>query len=64
MKISKELMPVAWHPTKLWDWFMSEHEEKRNKRFLIYKKQYNDKVMYIVTAFYNLNSILKVDQCD
>ena len=22
--ISKELMPVAWHPTKWWDWCMPE----------------------------------------
>ena len=24
----KELMPVAWHPTRWWDWFMPEDEER------------------------------------
>ena len=27
---SKELMPVAWHPTKLWDWHVSKNEKKKN----------------------------------
>ena len=26
---SKELMTVAWHPTKWWDWCMPGDEEKR-----------------------------------
>ena len=26
--IAKELMHVAWHPTRWWDWCMSEHEKK------------------------------------
>ena len=26
--LSKELMPVAWHPTIWWDWCMSEDETK------------------------------------
>ena len=27
-KISKELIPVACHPTRWWDWFMREDEKK------------------------------------
>ena len=27
--ISKELMSVAWHPTRRWDWGFSENEKKR-----------------------------------
>ena len=27
--ISKEIMRVAWHPTKYWDWCMPVDEEKR-----------------------------------
>ena len=27
-ELRKELMPVAWHPDKRWDWLMSEDEEK------------------------------------
>ena len=26
--INKELMPVAWHPTRWWDWCMSGDENK------------------------------------
>ena len=26
--IRKELMPVAWHPTKWWNWSISENEKK------------------------------------
>ena len=26
--LSEELMPVAWHPAKLWDWCLSEDEKK------------------------------------
>ena len=33
-KIKDELMPVAWHPSKWWDWCMSEDEKKRQKKFL------------------------------
>ena len=29
-KMRKELLPVAWHPTRCWDWCMSE-DEKRKK---------------------------------
>ena len=26
--VSKELMPVAWHPAKWWDWSLPEDEKK------------------------------------
>ena len=26
--ISKELVPIAWHPTKWWDWCIVEDEKK------------------------------------
>ena len=31
--ISKEMMPVAWHPTRWWDWCVSEAEKKGKKKF-------------------------------
>ena len=27
-ELSEELRPVAWHPSKWWDWCMSEDEKK------------------------------------
>ena len=30
--ISKELMPVAWHPTRWQDWCMPEDEKKKKKK--------------------------------
>ena len=27
-KIDKELVPVAWHPTRGWDWCLSENKKK------------------------------------
>ena len=27
-KKSEELMPIAWHASRWWDWFMSENEKK------------------------------------
>ena len=33
-KIDEELMPVAWHPTTVWDWCMSQTEKKRSKIIL------------------------------
>ena len=26
--MDKELLPVAWHPTRMWDWYMSKDEKK------------------------------------
>ena len=27
-KLIEELMPVAWHPNRWWDWWVSEDEKK------------------------------------
>ena len=27
-QIKKELMPIAWHPSRYWDWCMSEDEKQ------------------------------------
>ena len=27
-QIKKELMPIAWHPSRYWDWCMSEDEKR------------------------------------
>ena len=27
--IKKELIPIAWHPSRYWDWCMSEDEKKK-----------------------------------
>ena len=29
--IKKELLPIAWHPSRWWDWCMSEDEKKGQK---------------------------------
>ena len=26
-KINEELMPIAWHPTRVWDWCMTKDEK-------------------------------------
>ena len=32
-KIRKELMPIAWHPSRWWDWCIPEVEKKRQKNY-------------------------------
>ena len=27
-ELNEELMPVAWHPNRWWDWWVSEDEKK------------------------------------
>ena len=35
--IKEELMPVAWHPARCWDWCVPEDEKKgTEKTFIIY----------------------------
>ena len=29
--LSEELMPIAWHPNRWWNWCMSENEGKKNR---------------------------------
>ena len=36
--ISKELMPVAWGPTRWWGWCVSEDERKKIKPLLFDEK--------------------------
>ena len=31
-------MPVAWHPTRWWDWRVSEDEKKEREPYLIDEK--------------------------
>ena len=30
--IKDELMPIAWHPSRLWDWCMSEDKKKETEK--------------------------------
>ena len=30
--IKKELMPIAWHPSKWWDWCISKDEKKETEK--------------------------------
>ena len=32
--IKEELLPIAWQPSRYWDWCMSEVEKKENKKLL------------------------------
>ena len=34
--IKKELMPIAWHPSRWWDWCVSEDEKKETETFFFY----------------------------
>ena len=27
-------MPITWHPSRYWDWFMSEDERKRDRKIM------------------------------
>ena len=31
-QIQKELLPIAWHPSRYWDWCMSEDEKKETEK--------------------------------
>ena len=31
-QIEKELPPISWHPSRYWDWCMSEDEKKKKKK--------------------------------
>ena len=31
-KIKEELMPISWHPSRYWDWCMSEDEKKETEK--------------------------------
>ena len=31
-KIKDKLMPIAWHPSRYWDWYMSEKEKKETEK--------------------------------
>ena len=33
-KIKKELMPITWHPSRYWDWCMSEDEKKKEEKIM------------------------------
>ena len=33
-QIKKELMPIAWHSSRLWEWFVSEDEKKRDRKMV------------------------------
>ena len=33
-KIRKELMPIAWHPSRWWDWCIPEDEKKRDRKIM------------------------------
>ena len=30
--IEKELLPIAWHPLRYWDWCMSEDEKQETEK--------------------------------
>ena len=31
-KIKEELLPIAWHPSRYWDWCMSEYKKKKRQK--------------------------------
>ena len=32
-KIKDQLMPIAWHPSRWWDWCVPEEERKKQKNY-------------------------------
>ena len=32
--IKEELMPIAWHPSRRWDWCVPEDEKKRDRKIM------------------------------
>ena len=34
-EIKEELMPIAWHPSRYWDWCMSEDEKRETEKLLL-----------------------------
>ena len=39
-KIEEELMRIAWHPSRWWNWCLDEDEKKETKKFFCTKKNY------------------------
>ena len=31
-KTKEELLPITWHPSRYWDWCMSEDEKKKTEK--------------------------------
>ena len=65
-------MPIAWYPSRYWDWCMSEDEKKRDRKIVNMKNIY---FLYLMTRYKNflnikfnlsldLKSITKYDQLD
>ena len=36
-------MPIAWHPSRCWDWRDPEDEKKRDRKIVSIKKFFNPK---------------------
>ena len=34
-QIKKELLPISWHPSRYWDWCMSEGEKKGREQLFL-----------------------------
>ena len=34
-KIKEEFLPIAWHPSRYWDWCMSDDEEKETEKIFL-----------------------------
>ena len=49
-QIKKELMPIAWHPSRYWDWCMSEDEKRETEKLWTQAG---------IKIFHDLNEILK-----
>ena len=46
----KELLPIAWHPSRYWDWCMSEDEKKQKQKNYGHK---HESVLYLMTRYKN-----------
>ena len=33
-KRKEELMPIAWHPSRWWDWYVSDDEKKETEKLI------------------------------
>ena len=34
-QVKKELIPIAWHPSRWWDWCVLKHEKKKTEKLWV-----------------------------
>ena len=58
--IKEELMPILWHPSRYWDWCMSEDEKKKSPKNCGHK---HGLFLYLVTGYKKFFLSIKFNPC-